>query len=62
MAEVQVNVKPKATPAGQQPPLFKNPLLEKLSRTHISLPLIIFTLISGSLVTYGVMEIGLPIL
>lgn len=33
--------------------LFKNPLLEKLTRTHIAAPLIIFTLISGGLMIYG---------
>ena len=59
MAEVQVNTKPKATAVGQQPPLFKNPILEKLSRTHISLPLIIFTIISSGLVYYGVQEMSM---
>lgn len=33
--------------------LFTNPLLEKLTRTHIAAPLIIFTLISGGLLVYG---------
>lgn len=58
MAEVQVNVKPKASGSEKQPPLFKNPVLEKLSRTHISLPLIIFTLISAGIVFYGVQTVG----
>lgn len=33
--------------------LFKNPLLEKLTRTHIAAPLIIFTVISTALMVYG---------
>lgn len=61
MAEVQVNVKPKATPSDKQPPLFKNPVLEKFSRTHISLPLIIFTGISAGLIYYGVQNEGVAL-
>jgi sterol desaturase/sphingolipid hydroxylase (fatty acid hydroxylase superfamily) len=33
--------------------LFANPILEKLTRTHIAIPLIIFTMISTSLMYYG---------
>ncbi len=33
--------------------LFKNKFMERLTRTHISLPLIIFTIISTSLMVYG---------
>jgi|SRR5690606_1915033 len=44
-------------PAGSVP-LFKNPVLDKLTRTHISAPLIIFTLISGVLIYYGIVEKG----
>jgi len=33
--------------------LFKNKFLEKLTRTHISIPLIIFTIISTGLMYYG---------
>lgn len=58
MAEVQVNVKPSASNNGQQPALFKNPILEKFSRTHISLPLIIFSVIAAGLIYYGVWNIG----
>ncbi|MFT6867081.1 MAG: sterol desaturase/sphingolipid hydroxylase (fatty acid hydroxylase superfamily) [Cyclobacteriaceae bacterium] len=36
--------------------LFENPILEKLTRTHIALPLLIFSFISGSLIIYGVKE------
>ncbi|MAN27764.1 MULTISPECIES: sterol desaturase family protein [Mesonia] len=40
------------------PQLFKNPILEKLTHTHISLPLIIFSVISAALIYYGVIEKG----
>lgn len=33
--------------------LFKNPLLERLTRTHIAAPLIIFSLIAAGLIIYG---------
>jgi sterol desaturase/sphingolipid hydroxylase (fatty acid hydroxylase superfamily) len=36
--------------------LFKNPILEKLTRTHISVPLIIFGLVSVGLMAYGIRE------
>lgn len=38
--------------------LMKNPFLEKLTRTHISLPLIIFSVISAFLIYYGIVEKG----
>jgi sterol desaturase/sphingolipid hydroxylase (fatty acid hydroxylase superfamily) len=34
--------------------LFKNPVLEKLSRTHISVPLVIFFLYSGALLYWSI--------
>ena len=40
------------------PQLFINPILEKLTHTHISLPLIIFSVISIALVYYGIIEKG----
>lgn len=40
------------------PKLFDNPILEKLTHTHISLPLIIFGLISAALIYYGIIEKG----
>ncbi|MFD2696474.1 sterol desaturase family protein [Mesonia sediminis] len=40
------------------PKLFKNPILEKLTHTHISLPLIIFSVISAALIYYGIVEKG----
>ena len=40
------------------PKLFDNPILEKLTHTHISLPLIIFGVISAALVYYGIIEKG----
>ena len=33
--------------------LFKNPVLEKLTRTHIAIPLILFSVISAGLLYYG---------
>jgi len=33
--------------------LFKNPVLEKLTRTHISIPLILFGTIATALIVYG---------
>lgn len=39
--------------------LFKNPLIERLTRTHISLPLIMFSLISAGLIYKGITEAGL---
>lgn len=38
--------------------LFNNPILEKLTHTHISMPLIIFTVIAAVLVYYGIVEKG----
>lgn len=40
------------------PKLFDNPILEKLTRTHISLPLIIFGVIAAALLYYGIIEKG----
>lgn len=39
-------------------PLFKNPILEKLTHTHIAAPLIIFTAIAAVLFYYGIVEKG----
>lgn len=39
-------------------PLFKNRVLDRLSRTHISAPLLIFTTIAAVLFYYGVVEKG----
>jgi len=36
--------------------LFKNPILEKLTRTHIAIPLLIFGAISTGLMIYGLTE------
>ncbi|MFD0976512.1 sterol desaturase family protein [Salinimicrobium gaetbulicola] len=43
------------------PQLFKSPFLEKLTHTHISLPLIIFGGISGFLIYYGIIEKGFEV-
>ena len=39
--------------------VFKNPILERLSRTHISLPLTIFSIISVFLIYTGITDKGL---
>ena len=49
-------IKPKTKGSKQ---LFKNPLLERLSRTHISIPLTLYTVISIGLLYYGATEVGL---
>ena len=41
--------------------MFKNPLLERLSRTHISVPITLFFLISGGLVYWGYTEQSMQI-
>lgn len=43
------------------PKLFENPLLEKLTHTHISLPLIIFGGIAAVLIYYGIFEKGFEV-
>jgi len=43
------------------PKLFDNPILEKLTHTHISLPLIIFSVIAGALIYYGIIEKGFTV-
>ena len=43
------------------PKLFKNPILEKLTHTHIAMPLIIFSVISGALIYYGIIEKGFQV-
>jgi sterol desaturase/sphingolipid hydroxylase (fatty acid hydroxylase superfamily) len=49
-------VKPKMKGSKQ---LFSNPLLERLSRTHISIPLTLYSVVSVGLLYYGATEIGL---
>ena len=39
--------------------LFENPILEKLTRTHISIPLVIFFGIAIGLIIYGIYEFNL---
>lgn len=43
------------------PKLFDNPILEKLTHTHISMPLIIFSVISAALIYYGIIEKGFQV-
>ncbi|MDU8885852.1 sterol desaturase family protein [Yeosuana sp. MJ-SS3] len=43
------------------PKLFDNPILEKLTHTHISLPLIIFSVIAAALIYYGIIEKGFEV-
>lgn len=52
-------IKPKTKGSAQ---LFKNPVLERLSRTHIAIPLTLYTVISIGLLYYGATEIGLSAL
>jgi len=41
--------------------LFENPILEKLTRTHISIPLIIFSVYSSGLIYWAIIKTGLTI-
>lgn len=41
--------------------VFKNPILEKLSRTHISVPIAIFGVLSLGMILWGIFKIELPI-
>jgi sterol desaturase/sphingolipid hydroxylase (fatty acid hydroxylase superfamily) len=41
--------------------VFDNPIVERLTRTHISIPLTLFTLISSGLIYYGISIVGLTI-
>ncbi len=43
------------------PRLFKNPLLERLTHTHISAPLIIFGVIAAALLYFGIFEKGFEV-
>ncbi len=43
------------------PKLFDNPILEKLTHTHISIPLIIFGVIAAALIYYGIFEKGFQV-
>lgn len=43
------------------PRLFKNPVLERLTHTHISAPLIIFFSIAAVLIYYGIFEKGFAV-
>jgi len=38
--------------------IFENPFLEYLTKTHIAIPLVIFTVISACLIYYGIIEKG----
>lgn len=39
--------------------IFDNPILERLTKTHISIPLILYTIISSFLIYWGIFEKGL---
>lgn len=43
------------------PQLFKNPLLERLTHTHIAAPLVIFGVIAAVLIYYGIFEKGFEV-
>ncbi|MFY0653094.1 MAG: sterol desaturase family protein [Cyclobacteriaceae bacterium] len=39
--------------------LFNNPVVERLSRTHIAIPLVVFSIFSTGLIYFGIAEAGL---
>jgi sterol desaturase/sphingolipid hydroxylase (fatty acid hydroxylase superfamily) len=39
--------------------LFKNPVIERLTRTHIAIPLVMFSVFSSGLIYYGYTAVGL---
>ena len=47
--------RPKHKGSGQ---IFKNPVLERLTKTHIAIPLVLFSVISAVLIYYGILEKG----
>jgi 4-hydroxysphinganine ceramide fatty acyl 2-hydroxylase len=49
-------IKPKAKDSKQ---LFKNPLLERLTRTHIAVPLTLYSVVSAGLLYFGAIVIAL---
>ncbi|WP_455169085.1 sterol desaturase family protein [Aegicerativicinus sediminis] len=51
----KLNYRPKNEGSGT---IFKNPILEFLTKTHISIPLSLYTIISGCLIYYGIIEKG----
>lgn len=51
----------KSQKASTSATLFKNPFLEKLTHTHIAVPLSIFTIISVTLIYYGIFEKGFQV-
>ncbi len=38
--------------------VFKNPILEKLTKTHIAVPLVLYTILSAGFIYYGIAEKG----
>lgn len=58
MAQVET-LKAKKTPHNTGTKrVFENPFLERLTRTHIAVPLTLFTIISSGLIYYGVTNFG----
>jgi len=53
----QTTIKPKNSGKKQ---LFENPVLERLTRTHIAVPITIFVLFSGTLLAYAFIMAQLP--
>lgn len=49
------NKRPKHKGSGT---IFKNPFLEQLTKTHIAIPLTLYTIISACLIYYGIIEKG----
>ncbi len=55
--ELHANIKPQ----NKGTKVFKNPIIEKLSRTHIAVPLVIFSLYSAGLLYWSIAEASMPV-
>lgn len=61
MGQTQTVNEPKKVVRSGTAAMFKNPVLERLTRTHIAVPLTIFFTISTGLMYYGVSMLGINI-
>ncbi len=62
MAEAQTLKRPSKPNMSGSGRMFENPILERLTRTHISIPLLLYTAISSGLIYIGVTNFGLTAL
>lgn len=60
MSETTIDKKPNVKAEGTTQ-LFKNPILEKLTRSHFSVPLTMLLSISAFLLYWGIAKVGLPV-